>query len=276
VSADESAWLDAAPWGITHRVAERLRATAEQVAHEWRVPLGERLPAGRFSFVAFAGDDAVLKVTPVEDDEADHEADALELLDGDGAVRVLRRDTARRAILMERARPGHDASRLPEADAIRVAVAATKRFWRPATRGSPFRWIGDHVPRWLDNAGDHYLVRQAKEIYATMHPSDTTLVHGDFHHHNLLSHGRGWVVIDPKPMVGEPEFDAPTFLWNPIGHHPTRESVERWIAAFADAGLDAKLLRKWAIVRGTYQSLPLSQGLTAEAIPALRVVRALL
>ena len=276
MSAPESAWLDVAPWGITPRVAERLRATAEEVAREWGLPLGERIAAGRFSYVAFAGDDAVLKVVPVEDDGADHEADALALLGGDGAVRLLRHDPARRALLIERARPGDDASRLPEPDAIRVAVAAAKRFWRPAVRGSPFRWIGDHVPRWLDNAGDHYLVRQAKEIYATMHPSDTTLVHGDFHHHNLLSHRDGWVVIDPKPMVGDPEFDVPTFLWNPIGHEPTQESVERWIGAFADAGLDANLLRKWAIVRGTYQGLPLSQGLTAETTPALRVVRALL
>jgi streptomycin 6-kinase len=276
VTSDESAWLDAAPWGISPRVAERLRATAAEVAREWGVPLGERIVAGRFSFVAFAGDDAVLKVVPIEDDEADHEADALALLGGDGAVRLLRHDRARRAILIERARPGDDASYLSEYEAIRVAVAAARKLWRPAERGRPFRWIGDLVPRWLDDAGDHYLVRQAKEIYATMHPGDTRLVHGDFHHHNLLRHGDGWVVIDPKPMVGEPEFDVPTFLWNPIGHLPTRESVERWIGAFADAGLDANLIRKWAIVRGTYWGLPLSQGLTAETSPQLRVVRSLL
>ena len=276
MTSDDSAWLDVAPWGIKPNVAERLRATAQEVAREWGVPLGERLVAGRFSYVAFAGDDAVLKVVPVEDDEADHEADALALLAGDGAVRLLRHDRARRAILIERARPGYDASGLPEPQAIRVSIAAAKKFWRPAQHGKPFRWIGDHVPRWLDNAGDHYLVRQAKEIYETMHPSDATLVHGDFHHHNLLSNDDGWVVIDPKPMVGEPEFDVPTFLWNPIGHQPTTESVESWIAAFADAGLDANLLRKWAIVRGTYQGLPLSHGLTAETSPALRVVRALL
>ena len=277
MSNRESAWLDVAPWGITPRVAERLRATALEVAREWGVPLGERLTAGRFSYVAFAGADAVLKVVPVEDDEADHEADALALLAGDGAVRLLRHDRARRAILIERARPGYDVSGLSEHEAIRIAIAATKKFWSvTATRGTPFRWIGDHVPRWLDKAGDHYLVRQAKEIYATMSPNDTTLVHGDFHHHNLLNNDDRWVVIDPKPMVGEPEFDVPTFLWNPIGHQPTRESVERWIGAFADAGLDANLLRKWAIVRGTYQGLPLSQGLTDETSPQLRVVRALL
>jgi streptomycin 6-kinase len=276
VTDDESAWLNVAPWGITRQVAERLRAIAEEVAREWGVSLGERITAGRFSYVAFAGDDAVLKVVPVEDDGADHEADALALLAGEGAVRLLRHDAARRAVLIERAKPGHDASGLPEPEAIRVAIAAAKNFWRPATRGRPFRWIGDHVPQWLDDAGDHYLVRQAREIYATMHPGDATLVHGDFHHHNLLRHGDGWVVIDPKPMVGEPEFDVPTFLWNPIGHLPTRDSVERWIGAFAEAGLDGNRLRKWAIVRGTYLGLPLSRGLTAETSPQLRVVRALL
>lgn len=276
MSQPESAWLNSAPWGITPRVADRLRATAEEVAREWGVSLGERIPAGRFSFVAFAGDNAVLKVVPAEDDEADHEADALAMLDGDGAVRLLRHDRARRAILIERARPGHDASGLPEPQAIRIAISATKRFWRPAARGAPFRWIGDHVPRWLENAGDHYLVRQANEIYATMHPGDATLVHGDFHHHNLLSHGDRWLVIDPKAMVGEPEFDVPNFLWNPIGHMPTKEGVERWIGAFADAGLHADLIRKWAIVRGVYEGLPLSEGLTEDTTPRLRVVRALL
>jgi streptomycin 6-kinase len=276
VTADDSAWLDVAPWGITDRVRSRLAATAREVAAEWNVELGPMIAAGRFSYVAFADDDAILKVVPVEDDEADHEADALALLGGDGAVRLLRHDRARRAMLIERARPGYDASGLSEYEAMRVSVSAAKRLWRPAERGRPFRWIGELVPRWLDNAGDHYLVRQAKEIYATMQPGDATLVHGDFHHHNLLSHGDAWVVIDPKPMVGEPEFDVPTFLWNPIGHVPTRDSVEGWIAAFADAGLDANLIRKWAIVRGTYQGLPLSQDETAEASPQLRVVRALL
>ena len=276
MSQGESAWLAQAPWGITDRVRSRLAATAREVAAEWNVELGEMIAAGRFSYVAFAGDGAILKVVPAEDDEADHEADALALLAGDGAVRLLRHDPARRTMLLERARPGYDASALSEYEAMRVAISAAKKFWRPAERGRPFRWIGDHVPRWLDNAGDHYLVRQAKEIYATMHPSDTTLVHGDFHHHNLLSHGGGWVVIDPKPMVGEPEFDVPTFLWNPIGHQPTNDDVERWIAAFAEAGLDASLIRKWAIVRGTYQGLPLSRSETAESSPQLRVVRALL
>ena len=62
-------------------------------------------------------------MTPPEDDESDEEADALALWDGDGAVRLLRRDRERRALLIERARPGTDISGLPEDEATAIAVA---------------------------------------------------------------------------------------------------------------------------------------------------------
>jgi streptomycin 6-kinase len=277
VTDPEGAWLDEAPWGITPRVAERLRLVAEEVAREWGVPIGERISAGRFSYVAFAGRDSVIKVVPAEDDEGDHEADALGLVGGDGAVRLLRHDARRRAMLLERARPGDDASTLGDDDAIAVTVAAARRFWRPAQRGRPFRWIGDHIPWWLDHAGDHELVPIAKRIYAEMTPpGDATLVHGDFHHHNILRHRDGWVVIDPKPFVGEPEFDVPTFMWNPLGRMPTRGYVERWIDAFANVGLDPVRVRQWAIVRGTYLGLPLAPGQSESESRQLRAVRLLL
>ena len=41
-------------------------------------------------------------------------------------------------------------------------------------------------------------------------------MHGDFHHHNILASARGPLAIDPKPMLGEPEYDVPSFLWNPL------------------------------------------------------------
>jgi streptomycin 6-kinase len=126
-----------------------LERIAREVAAEWHVELGPRFALSRHSYVAPAGGDAVLKVRAPEDDESDEEADALALWNGDGAVRLLRRDDERRAILIERARPGTDISKLPEDEATAIAVEVGLRLWRPA--GEPFRWIGDHVPRWLDN-----------------------------------------------------------------------------------------------------------------------------
>ena len=212
--------------------------------------LGEPFALARYSYVSAAGDGAVLKVTPAEDDEADEEGDALELWVGDGAVRLLRRDRARRALLIERARPGDDIADLTEEEATQTAVATGLKLWRPA--GEPFRWIGDHVPRWLDNAEGHELVPLARRLYASLEVGRETLVHGDFHHHNILRSARGPVAIDPKPMLGEPEYDVPSFLWNPIPYRMRRDVTERRLAAFAAAGLDEERMRIWGVIRGAY------------------------
>jgi streptomycin 6-kinase len=220
------------------------------VAAEWETELGEPFALARYSFVAPAGAHAVLKVTPPEDDESDEEGEALELWAGDGAVRLLRRDRYRRALLLERAHPGEDIAELAEEEATQAAVATGLTLWRPA--GEPFRWIGDHVPRWLDNAEGHELVPLARELYASLDAGRGTLVHGDFHHHNILQSARGPVAIDPKPMLGEPEYDIPSFLWNPIPYRMRLDVTERRLAAFATAGLDEQRMRTWAVIRGAY------------------------
>lgn len=227
-----------------------MRLTAEEVAAEWGLELGKPFALARYSYAAPAGDDAVLKVTPPEDDESDEEADALELWAGNGAVRLLRRDRERRALLLERARPGTDISGLDEEQATSVAVAVGLRLWRPAAE--PFRWIGDWIPRWLDEAEGHELVPIARKLYASLEVGRSTLVHGDFHHHNILDAGGRYVAIDPKPMLGEPEYDIPSFLRNPILYRMRLDVTERRLAAFAAAGLDEDRMRKWAVIRGAY------------------------
>jgi streptomycin 6-kinase len=276
VTDRESPWKTEPPWGLSDRVLAGLQRTAEDVAREWGLTL---VPGhlGRYSNVAFTTDGKVLKVTPVEDDEADHEGDALALWNGNGAVRLLRRDVPHRALLIERARPGTDISRLPEDEATAAAVGVAIRLWRPARRGAPFRGIGERVTHDLGRTGTHELVPVARRLFGSMSFSETTLLHGDYHHYNVLRSGDGYVAIDPKPHVGEPEFDVAPFLWNPIGElPPTLERTQRRISAFAAAGLDAERIRQWAIVRGVCLGLPLSAGETEDTSPQLRTVRQLL
>jgi streptomycin 6-kinase len=231
----------------------RLARIAEEVAADWGLVLGPPFALSNYSFVAPAGEDVVLKVTPAEDDESDEEADALELWNGDGAVRLLRRDRPRRALLLERARPGTDISRLPEDEATAIAVEVGSRLWRPAAE--PFRWIGDHVPRWLDRAErsvqhGRELVPLARELYASLDVGRDVLVHGDFHHHNILRSGERHLAIDAKAMLGEPEYDVPSFLWNPLFSTMDAATTQRRLAAFADVGLDQERMRAWAVIRG--------------------------
>ena len=127
--------------------------------------------------------------------------------------------------------------------------------WRPARQ--PFRWIGDHVPRWLDRAErstepGRELIPFARKLYASLDVGRSTLVHGDFHHHNILDAGGRYLAIDAKAMVGDPEFDVPSFLWNPLQYRMTLDVTERRLAAFAAAGLSEERMRMWSVIRGAY------------------------
>lgn len=226
-----------------------LEAVAREVAAEWGVELGPRFPLALHGFVAPAGDDAVLKVTPRVYWETDHEGDALAHWDGSGAARLLRHDRERRAFLLERARPGRDISELPDDEATAIAVEVGLKLWRPAAH--PFRWLGDYVPGWLDEEPNE-LTPLARRLFASLDVGRATLVHGDFHHHNILDAGDRHLAIDPQPFLGEPEFDVPPFLWNPLPCRLRVEHLEQRLAAFGAAGLDEERIRKWTVIRGAY------------------------
>jgi streptomycin 6-kinase len=117
--------------------------------------------------------------------------------------------------------------------------------------------VHEFVPTWLDNAerwgeDGSELVPLARQLYAELGRRETTLVHGDFHHHNLLRHGDRWVAIDSKAMLGEPEYELWSFLNNPLPYTMTLEDAERRLAAFESVGLDQRRMRAWTVVRAAF------------------------
>jgi streptomycin 6-kinase len=234
---------------------EGIEQLAREAAAKWGVTLGRPFAISNYSYVAPAGPEAVLKVRDPADDESDEEADALELWNGDGAVGLIRASDDHRVLLLERASPGTDISELPEDEGTAIAVEVGQRLWRLASER--FRWIGDHIPKWLAQAEQaqqerHELIRLARQLYESLRPGRSTLVHGDLHHHNILKAGDRYLAIDPKPMLGEVEFDVPSFLWNPIGYEMTLETTRRRLSKFAAAGLDEERMRAWSVIRGAY------------------------
>lgn len=60
-------------------------------------------------------------------------------------------------------------------------------------------------------------MKKAKEICLAVSSSYPLkmLLHGDFHHDNiLLSENETYVIIDPKGIIGDPVFDVPRFILN--------------------------------------------------------------
>ena len=108
-------------------------------------------------------------------------------------------------------------------------------------------WLG-----YGERAG-HELVGPARELLSEVGVHPLWVVHGDFHHHNILRHGDEFVAIDPKPFLADREYDVPSFLWNPITNHmEDDEQTERRIAAFVASGLDDFKIRAWSVIRGSY------------------------
>jgi streptomycin 6-kinase len=225
----------------------RARSIAESVAVDWGVALGPPFEMSNYSYVAPAGERLVLKVAWENDDESLHEADALALWDGNGAARLVRGDRKRRALLLERAVPGTDVADVEGATSIAVDIAT--RLWRPA--GAPFRRVRDRVPEWLERHPTP-LTALARRLFASLGPDEDWLLHGDFHHHNILRHGDRWLAIDPKPWLGEREYDVYSWLHNPLHYTMTRDDAEERIAQFVAAGLDGRKIRLWAVIRAAH------------------------
>ncbi len=90
------------------------------------------------------------------------------------------------------------------------------------------------------------------------------VLHQDFHGGNVLSSKRdGWLAIDPKPLVGEREFDAASLLrdrrWLLRQPGVERVVVRRLDVLERELGLDRDRLRGWGVAHA------LAWGLSAEA-----------
>jgi streptomycin 6-kinase len=240
---------------------ERLPRILEACASRWDLVVGEPFDLS-FNYVVRAkradDSDVVLKVgTP--NDESVRERAALRVYDGRGVVRALASDEALGAVLLERILPGRMLAAVEnDEEATSIAADVMRNIWRPAPVGDGFIGVEAYT-RGLEEAGAASAAlgaelvdrarRQRAELLAT--PMQTVLLHGDFHHFNVLSAEREpWLAIDPKGVVGEAAFEVGAFL-----HNPTRARVgldrvlRRRIAIFGERlGLDRERLRKWGLV----------------------------
>jgi streptomycin 6-kinase len=58
--------------------------------------------------------------------------------------------------------------------------------------------------------------------------SQKMLLHGDFHHDNiLLGHDGEYKIIDPKGVIGDPVFDVPRFILNEFDDEITMETYKK-------------------------------------------------
>jgi streptomycin 6-kinase len=174
-------------------------------------------PGGECSWVAPASPDLVLKVGWTHD-EARDEAAGLRAWGGRGGVRVLDSlvDGPTTALLLERASPGTPLSAVPGPDQDVVLAGLLRRLWIEPPAG--FRPLQQMCDAWAASADpppdlDPGLRRAGLSLFRTLPRDDTpqVLLATDLHAENVLTARREpWLMIDPKPYVGDPAFSHST------------------------------------------------------------------
>jgi streptomycin 6-kinase len=187
-----------------------------------------------------------------------HEIAGLRYWNGDGAVRLLEADEALDALLLERCEPGTVLRTSPEAEQDEVIAGLLRRLWRVPRAPQVFRPLSELTARWSQETlgvaerwPDEGLVRAGLELFRTLPESAPShvLLATDLHAGNVLRAERGpWLVIDPKPFVGDPAYDATQHLFNCLSR--MADDPFGTMARFAALlGVEAERVRLWTFAR---------------------------
>jgi streptomycin 6-kinase len=250
-SSDGREWLR---WLPAH-----VKACAERWSLRLEAPYQESYVSIVFPVAVADGSRAVLKVQ-FPHPESEHEAEALRRWDGQGSVRLFAYDPAHHALLMERCEPGDLLSSVTAEEALEVFKELLPRLWINADK--PFMSLHDESISWMEQlpscwerAGRPFeteLLNAALQALEALrrNKGEQVLLHQDLHGDNVLRAKREpWLVIDPKPLVGEREFAlAPIIRAYEFGHS-RKCVVDRLDKLTSTLGLDRERARLWALAQ---------------------------
>ena len=269
-------------------VAELPRIVPE-LATRWSLQLGPPFqPGGQGSWVAPVRDqadrDLVLKVG-WRHPEALHEVEGLTWWAGEGTVLVHAAQAYEytSALLLERCLPGTALNLVaaePEQDV--VVTRLLRRLWPPPPAGHPFRPLQQMCDQWADEFDiklgdtpasiDAGLAAAGMELFRSLpgSASEAVLLCTDLHAENILAATREpWLVIDPKPYVGDPAYDPLQHMLN----CPDRLAADplafvRRMAGLLD--LDSHRLALWLFARCVQECIdqPWLRDVAARIAPA--------
>lgn len=235
----------------------------EELSRRWSLTVGNAIVTddASCSWVAFAtradGARVVLKMG-MPHMEARDEIAGLLFWNGDAIVRLLDFDITLNAMLLERCEPGSSLRTVPEEEQDVIIAELLTRLWRPVPTPTGFRPLSEMITFWTEATMEHEcewadaaLVREGIQVFEELVESTTTsrLLATDLHACNVLRAQREpWLVIDPKPFVGDPAYDATQHLLN--CRTRLRDDPRGTIERFADLlGVDSERVRRWTFAR---------------------------
>jgi streptomycin 6-kinase len=212
----------------------------EEASARWGLEDVNAVPNLSYNFVAYASrpstpilstqDDVILKIG-VPNRELTSEMNALKLFDGEGACRLLDCDEEKGFLLIERLQPGRMLAELEDDDErTHIAMDVMQDLIFRKGGGTPplhggfiklsdwFDGLNEIRPMFDGETGpipENLLERVESQLPELFADEEVCLMHGDFHHYNILSSERGWLVIDPKGVIGPAGYEIGPLMLNP-------------------------------------------------------------
>lgn len=224
-----------------------LPALIEEASQRWGLSEVQAVSNLSYNFVAFAKrpstspqkirgsaplsgtsqDNVILKLG-VPNPEIISEMNTLNLFNGEGACRLIDCDEEKGMLLLERLQPGQMLADLQDDDErTHIAMDVMLKLTRPAPANGQFilleNWFAELKnlrPRFGGETGPfppELFSRVEALLPELFADNDVQLIHGDFHHYNILSSERGWLVIDPKGVIGPAGYEIGPLMVNPFG-----------------------------------------------------------
>lgn len=176
-----------------------------------------------------------------------------------GAVQIFSEDNG--LLLLESADPGVSLkSYFPAKDdeAINISANVIKRLHKAPI---PNSYEFPHIKDWLTTLDNNIKIpyeylQKARHIRDQLlkNAAPDVLLHGDLHHDNILQHGKNWLVIDPKGVIGESAYEVAAFIRNPcaelVNHTDALNIIHNRISRFAELlELSERRISDWCFVQ---------------------------
>lgn len=244
-----------------------LPTTIDALTSHWKLTNLTSIDNKTFNYVAKAitstNQPVVLKIGCDEKSIAD-EKQALIYFNGDGSIQFIDYHPKYHALLLQQAIPGTTLTELypTQIEYVMDFYIDTMKHLHNKNLSSNHHYR--HISEWLtiidkltlNHPCPSHLVKKAISLKNTLLASMTTQVflHGDLHHDNILKQGDQWLAIDPKGIVGEPEFEIAAFDFMHVTELAKNINVKDILESRANllaqkAGLNAQRIKDWVFVR---------------------------
>jgi streptomycin 6-kinase len=275
----------------------RLPKLVEEASDRWGLKDVQAVTNLSYNFVAFAscpsppppvprGEGSVVLKIGVPNQELTSEMNALKIFDGEGACRLLDFDEEKGFLLIERLEPGRMLADLDDDDErTHIALDTMQNLWKPVPAGGTKGLI--RLEAWFDglkeirpmfNGGTGPIPGKLLERVEAALPDlfadgEVRLMHGDFHHYNILSSERGWLAIDPKGVIGPAGYEIGPLMLNPwikpMDRISFKSQAERRVSIIKErTGWAREKIIGWSLahsVLSAYWDLELDPAYPAEA-----------